>query len=123
MRVFVANAETIAERGGYRQPAFDRTGVVEFAAVEVRPDRFVCVAQGIDVVNAGAIDLTDRLETPLTNPQANVLGTRLGVSNTALRGMTVGQVVRFLITAGWVPDRAGRVRCVLAGVVLSDEAG
>lgn len=123
MRVFIADVETVAERGGYRRPAFSRIGVTEFAAVEVTPDRFVCVAQGIDVVNAGAVDLTGRLESPVSNGQATVLGTRLGIGTTALRGMTVGQIVRSLIVDGWIPDKAnGRFRCVLARVTLFDEA-
>jgi hypothetical protein len=118
LRIFLALAETV-DRGGLqvRQPAFDRTGVTEFGAVEIRPDRFVVVAQGIDVAPANTIDLGTEATVVPTNREVQVANF-LGVTRGEVAGKTIGELILLLDGGTWVPHQDGKVRVGLAGVTL-----
>lgn len=117
MRIFLALAEAGTRAGVDRQPAFGRTGVTEWALAEIRPDRFVVVAQGINAAPSGTIDLGDTTTVLPTNREVQVANF-LGVTRAEVAGKTIGELILLLDGGTWVPHRDGKVRISLAGVVL-----
>jgi hypothetical protein len=118
LRIFLANVEIVTERGQQiRRAAFDRTGVTEYAVSEIRPDRFVVVAQGIDIAPAGTIDLGTSVTVLPSNREVQVANF-LGVTRAEVAGKTIGELILLLDGGTWIPTRDGKIRISLAGVTL-----
>lgn len=118
MRIFLAQVETFA-RGDQliRRAAFDRTGITDYQAVEIRPGRFVCVAPFVNAAPSGTIDLGDTTTVIPTNREAQVANF-LGVTRAEVSGKTIGELILLYEGGTWAPGRDRKVRIALAGVTL-----
>ena len=125
MRIFLAEAETVTDRFGdpMRRAAFDRTGVTSFQAWPIPGlDRFVVVAEGIDIAPSGCYDAGNDLTRRFNNPEAREVGDYLGIDRRAALNLTLGETLLFLTEGtsdAWVPYR-GRIQITLGGQTFYD---
>lgn len=120
--MFLADVETISRNGqSVRRAAFDRTGVTEYGAFEIRPGQFVCVAQGIDVAPAGTVDLGGTVGDVLGSlpvARRTAIASRLGITRAEFEALTVGELLLLFGGGTWAPRTDSKIRIGLAGVVL-----